>query len=372
MKLRTQALNTFICLTCLLFSTLSFSEIQKETFESILKDISPDETIRVASIGELRRHIKNIQPNNSKQILIVIEKGEYQVSRPIVVDKPRVAIVGASANPQDVILKGKGFKGSVVGIFDISNNHITLASMTLKDVANHLIQVRAEKSASYFKLTNSILLDAKEQLFKVSGGKSGKKSMAGKITFSYFGYSEGIGPQFYIGGIDAHASENWLIEGNTFENIASPSKQVAQYAIHFWRGSANTRVKNNTIKNCDRGIGFGLGKANIDHIGGVIENNTIINEGLSLHRFSDVGISLESSPNSKVINNTIELQSDYPNAIEYRFPATSNVLIKGNKTNKRITSRNGASGVESENDTSFNLFKESRYWFNKTKQKLSN
>jgi len=55
--------------------------------------------------------------------------------------------------------------------------------------------------------------------------------------------------------------------------------------------------------------------------------------------FHDVGIGLETSPNTKIYNNTIIVS--YPNAIEYRFASTTGVDIQNNLTNKLIRSRNG-------------------------------
>jgi len=63
----------------------------------------------------------------------------------------------------------------------------------------------------------------------------------------------------------------------------------------------------------------------------------IYNDGSGV--FDDVGIGLETSPNTKVYNNTVYI--DYPNAIEYRFTATTNTEITNNLTNRAIQSRNG-------------------------------
>jgi hypothetical protein len=135
-------------------------------------------------------------------------------------------------------------------------------------------------------------------------------------------YTAGIGPQFYIGGIDAHRSRNWTVEGNTFRNIPSPSKHVAEHAIHFLGKSSNITVINNTIEDCDRGIGFGLGHNPIKQTNGeLIENNVIRSTNLS-PPYADAGIIMEASPNVQIIRNQIYIESGYPNAIESRFAAT--------------------------------------------------
>ena len=71
----------------------------------------------------------------------------------------------------------------------------------------------------------------------------------------------------------------------------------------------------------------------------------ITNDGSGI--FHDVGIGLETSPNTEVYNNTIHIA--YQNAIEYRFSATMNVQIVNNLTNRGITSRNGGQAEEVNN-----------------------
>ncbi|MBC8386422.1 MAG: right-handed parallel beta-helix repeat-containing protein, partial [Gammaproteobacteria bacterium] len=131
-----------------------------------------------------------------------------------------------------------------------------------------------------------------------------------------------------------------------FKNISSPKKNVAQYAIHLWNNANNNLVENNLIEDCDRGIGFGMrlnsSSQNIaySNLGGVIRNNTIIHSDND-NPFSDTGIGLEDSALTLIENNKIWLGHNYPNAIEYRFSSTTGVIIHGNITNKKISSRNG-------------------------------
>jgi hypothetical protein len=158
-------------------------------------------------------------------------------------------------------------------------------------------------------------------------------------------YSAGIGPQWYIGGVDAHNARNWVVRRNVFRAIRSPADAVAEFAVHFWSASADTLVEGNTIINCDRGIGLGLGDRG--HQRGVVRNNMICHN--ATEGFADVGIALESAPGAQVYNNTIYQEHSYPNAIEYRFPATTGVLIANNLTNKAVSMRDGAAGAVSHN-----------------------
>jgi len=107
-------------------------------------------------------------------------------------------------------------------------------------------------------------------------------------------------------------------------------------------------VIGNSIEDCDRGIGFGLGQrtnnkpaATKVYNSGIIRDNKIIHHD-NEHQFADAGITLEGSANTLVENNKIWSDHSYPNAIENRFPSSFDITIKGNITNKKIISRNGA------------------------------
>jgi hypothetical protein len=301
------------------------------------------QTIQVNNEAQLYKAVR--QANRTKgPTSIVLSDGRYNITQRLNFTGSHINLTSMSGDPALVILSGKGMKksSSVEILIDVSGSNISLSGFTLEQSANHLIQVRAEKNADNFSLSNCILRDSYEQLLKVSSSPSSKAfANNGNIKNCLFEYSADMGPQYYIGGIDAHSSRNWTIVGNTFKNIASPSQHVAEHAIHFWRKSANITVLNNTIENCDRGIGFGLGDdINNQTDGGLIANNRISNSN-PLHQFSDAGIILEASPNIEISNNKILMEGNYPNAIEYRFTATKNIVIKDNVTNKSIVSRNG-------------------------------
>jgi len=309
------------------------------------------QTIHVNNVVQLYKAVH--QSNRATGATsIVLADGRYNITQRLNFTGSHINLTSLSGDPTLVILSGQGMKKSPSAeiLIDVSGSNISLSGVTLEQSANHLIQVRAEKNADNFRLSNCVLRDAYEQLLKVSSSPSSKTfADSGSIKNCVFEYTAGIGPQYYIGGIDAHRSRNWTIVGNTFKNIASPSLHVAEHAIHFWRKSANITVLNNTIEDCDRGIGFGLGDdVNNQTVGGLIANNSISNTN-PLHQFTDAGIILEASPNIEISNNKIFIEGNYPNAIEYRFAATKNVVIKDNVTNKAIVSRDGGQAQLSDN-----------------------
>ncbi len=157
-----------------------------------------------------------------------------------------------------------------------------------------------------------------------------------------FEFTAGVAYQYYTGGIDAHRSQNWEVKYNVFKGIRSPEGLLAEHAIHFWRESSYTHIEGNLINNCDRGIGFGLGSESTSgHTGGIILNNFV-------HTNRDVGIGLESAPETSVYNNTV-VTDNYSNSIEYRFKNTAGVHIANNLVCMAIASRSDGSGIVESN-----------------------
>lgn len=279
---------------------------------------------------------------------IFLHDGMYDVRQRLVFKAPDISLRSISGDREAVVLRGKGMKNSNNAeiLIDVQAPNISIFGVTLEQSSHHLIQVKGDKGANNFRLSNCVLKDSYQQLLKVGRGRKSDSpgfSERGVIENCLFEYTAGIGPQFYIGGIDAHGARNWVVRRNIFRNIASPGPSVAEHAIHFWDQSQDNLVEFNVIENCDRGIGFGMGREpkNVNR-GGVIQNNIILHNQRE-HRFADVGIALENSPNTIVKNNVVLLQGDYRNAIEYRFSGTRDVVIENNVVNKAMKSRNNGS-----------------------------
>jgi hypothetical protein len=144
----------------------------------------------------------------------------------------------------------------------------------------------------------------------------------------------------YTGGIDAHLARRWRVRDNSFSGIYCEDGEVAEHAIHFWNGSSGTIVERNTIRNCSRGIGFGLGSdPGTGHRGGEIRDNVI---RANIPQY-DTGIGLEQAAGARVFRNRVVESARATRgfaSIDLRFPGTS-ALVERNRV-KRIVVRDGA------------------------------
>jgi len=316
----------------------------------------------ISNTEEFYKALSSIH-KNSGQAAIIFDDGTYHFTKTIRIKKPNVMLLSKSKNPKGVILKGNGMKATrrAESLIEVHSSGFVLDGITLQETPNHLIQIKAEKGASFPIIRNCIIQDAYEQLIKVSYDKNSHPdnySDSGLIEQCLFQYTKSIGPHYYIGGIDAHGIRNWIIRHNIFKNIASPSKHIAEHAIHLWNNTENNTVESNVIIDSDRGIGFGMwqksqrnNNANIkfSNYGGLIKNNIIYHSDNN-HPFADTGIVIENSPKTAIEGNYIYLEHKYSRALEYRFSQTREVSILNNHTNKSISSRNGGNATLTDNN----------------------
>ncbi len=304
------------------------------------------------------------QANKQGNTHIRLAKGTYTPPSTLFVTANNISITATSDNPFKTVIVGRGMKASkrVDNLMRVSGSNFLLSGVTLQDSPNHLIQIAGENKANAPKIHNCVLQNGYEQLLKVTYDLQKRPdnfSSYGVIENSFFRYTNDVGPNYYIGGIDAHGIQYWKINNNLFENIASPSKHIAEHAIHIWNNTEYNQVTNNIIINSDRGIGFGMynpskkiktDNLRFGNLGGTIEHNIIYHIN-NTHPYADVGIIVENSPETNITHNIVVLEHAYRSAIEYRFKQSSNVLIANNLTNKRITKRNNAQAVLLNNTT---------------------
>jgi hypothetical protein len=309
----------------------------------------PLKQVAVATVTALRDAVAQANASGG-DVTIVIADGVYLLPDTLYVNAPNVALVSASNDRTRVTIRGDAMSATatVKNLVRVAAKGFQLRGISLERAGWHLIQIVGEADADGAVIRDCAMRDSWEQMLKISYDAARPTINAddGLVENCVFEYSAGIGPQYYIGGIDGHGSRNWVIRNNVFRNIASPTTTVAEHAIHFWSNSADILVERNMIIDCDRGVGFGLGDRG--NVGGIIRNN-YIHHTANRHPAADSGIILENSPNTAVYNNTVLLEHAYPRAIEYRFPGTSGVRIVNNLSNKAIASRDGGTGTVSTN-----------------------
>ena len=323
---------------------------QESSFTCQPLELTRGVIVTVRTSEELRSAIIKAG-DESQDTTILLEDGTYPLSNSFWIEAPNLIIKSKSGMRENVILTGQNVASH---IFQIAADNIIIADLTLQDVQNHAVQIHGEFDADGILLHNLHIKDTGEQMIKGSydASKKEKGTDDGIVECSLLEYPQGIGPQYYIGGIDIHNGKNWIVRNSIFKNIRSPDLNIdllAEHAIHFWSDSKNTVVENNLIINCDRGIGFGLGDRG--HQGGIIRTNIIYHNS----SFGDVGIGLENAQGTMLDNNTIYFENDYPNAIEYRFSKSKQISIQNTKTNRQIKERDGGQATLENNQINSEL-----------------
>jgi hypothetical protein len=310
----------------------------------------PRRRLEVASTEQLLAALGRAHDGGG-QATIVLADGDYRIARSLEIRVPGVSIVSASGRPQTVRIAGDAMRADarVGNLIRVAAADFELRGVTLERAGNHLIQIAGESNAARPVIRDCVFRDAFEQLFKVSRdpAAAGVYCDDGRVERCRFEYTAGIGPQWYIGGVDAHGVRRWVIRDNYFRNIASPGRAVAEHAIHVWSDSVDILVERNVIVDCDRGIGFGLGERRPVH-GGTIRNNFVHHRDNG-HPFADTGIGIEGSSGIDVLHNTILLEHAYPRAIECRFDATRDLRVVNNLVNRAIVVKDGATAAVSAN-----------------------
>ncbi len=306
----------------------------------------------VGSVAELEQAMD--RANAGGDPLILVRDGTYMLDGVYLrITRDGVTVRSAGGDRDTVVLDGNY---RTTEIFQIVASDVTIADLTLKRAVDHPIHIMAMDGhdVTGVVIDNVHIVDPGQQAIKINpdAGRTHTvdrgtvRNSLIELTDSGRAFVWDRNGSCYTGGVDAHQATAWTIEDNEIRGFWC-SGGLAEHGIHFWSDSRDTLVQRNLIVDCDRGIGFGLGDSG--HRDGIIRNNMIHHP--RDHGHSDVGIGLESAPGARVYNNTIYLAHDYPNAIEYRFAATTDVFIANNLTNRAITSRDGATARVSHNVT---------------------
>ena len=108
-------------------------------------------------------------------------------------------------------------------VFDKASSITTLANdegtpMTFSVRNRVLYKGKATIAGGKFSFS---FIVPKDISYNYDYGKFSFYAENGLVEWCVFEYSAGVGPQYYIGGVDAHQAHNWIIRHNIFSGIRS-------------------------------------------------------------------------------------------------------------------------------------------------------
>ncbi|HEV8541212.1 MAG TPA: hypothetical protein VGR78_02360 [Verrucomicrobiae bacterium] len=318
--------------------------------------------VKVSIEPQLQAAIADLQNGDT----ILLADGVYDLTSSLFVNGKNDITIRGSAGSTNVILAGKGmdnpnFGAARFGVWSNGTN-TTIAHLTIRDTYDNPIIFNSPAQSPRVYCVR--LLNAGSQFIKsnptdVNAGKGVNNGVVEYCWLEYSGspphdHGAGVG---YFNGISAHAAQNWIVRGNVFKNLHNPDDAAYLWnpAVLFWRHSAGTITERNTFINVDRAIAYGLGNTTpyFDHAGGVIRNNFVyLAPGFfsaSRKAGSDGSIIAWNSPGTQIDHNTVMVNGNAFNSIEFRFPTTTNATARNNLADAPIHLRENAAAAQSGN-----------------------
>jgi hypothetical protein len=317
--------------------------------------------VRVSTVPQLVRAVDDAVPGTT----ILVADGVYSLDGAFLrLDTADVTLRSASGIPESVVLDGNYRTAEIVQI--VASN-VTVADVTLREAYDHPIHVM---SGGHGHTANTLIynvhvVDPGQQAIKINPVAGGGFTDRGIVACSRLELTDAGRPHVrdncYTGGVDAHASRDWVIRDNV----------LAEHGIHFWKVSRDPVVERNVLRNNARGIGFGMATSGegrvypdpvcpgstgyVDHVGGIIRNNAVSADDTRLFRSSDgfdCGICLWNACGVRALHNTVYTTNPGRtfSAVEWRFGNTR-VEVVNNLVNHLMRARDGARAEQAGNVT---------------------
>lgn len=310
---------------------------------------------------------------------ILLQDGTYEMPEAgageytgIYFTTPDVTLRSESGNASAVVIdSGYVSQGDGSAPITIDAPGVVVADLTVQRSIFHLIHIWTNGDGAI--IHNVDMIDGGQQFLKSSvndGTVDDVEVSCSRFVMTPDGRDNvwGYGPQdggtaCYTGGIDTHNARDWYVHDSYFDGIYCDETGVqrpahgqfpeqrdnmtyngglAEHGIHMWdseQGSGHV-IARNRIVDCARGIGIGL----VDTVYGTWVVNNMVSSVHAGNGEHDVGIIVERAVDTLVAHNSVVMSHPdaYPNAIEYRWPETQDLVLHGNLTNRAITARDNA------------------------------
>lgn len=293
---------------------------------------------------------------------ILLQDGDYLLGgATLQVAAPGVTVRSQSGDRAAVVLDGEWASPEILFI---TASDVTIADLTVTRAINHPVHVTpgGDGDVTGVLLYNLAVIDPGQQAIKINPDAARTSFVDdGTVACSHIELTDDGRAHVqgcYTGGIDAHQARGWRVYDNTITGFWC-NDGLSEHAVHFWTGGRDTVIERNTIVDCARGVGLGLGDAtagrtyaddpcpgvaNVGHYGGVVRNNFVY---ASIAGF-DSGISLEQACGASVLHNTVVSTGAPFSSIEWRFAGTSATIVN-NLVSHNLVERDGAQASASGN-----------------------
>ncbi len=318
--------------------------------------------VPVATVQQLVDAVDNASPGDT----ILVADGTYLLDGAYLrIDVPGVSLRSASGDPAAVVLDGDYVTTEIVQV--VASN-VTVAELTLREAWDHPVHVMSEGAS----ITGTVLyrlhvVDPGQQAVKVNPAVAGFYADDGLIACSRLELTDAgraqVRDDCYTGGVDAHQARGWVVRDNEVEGFWC-ELGLSEHAVHFWRGSRDTVVERNRLRDNARGVGFGLQETGtgrtypdnpcpgvtgyVDHYGGVVRNNFVSAARAELFASEygfDCGVCFTQACSASALHNTVFSSAPPFSSIEWRFPHTTGGAVVNNLVSHPMRERDGATAT---------------------------
>ncbi len=303
----------------------------------------PSKVTEVTDKTKLVQIVYDAKPGDT----IVLPDGTYNLGGKILqLHAKGVTLRGKSGDRSKVILDA-GYATAAGDAIQITADDVTVAHLTVARAYDHPIHIYGLDTADVKnpRIYDVHVLDPGQQGIKVNANGAFNHFVDGgliacsKIELTDAGRSK-VRDSCYTGGIDIHASRGWRLRDNVVVGFWCTTG-LSEHGIHLWKGGRDNIVERNVIRDCARGIGYGLGDTTVGRTypdspcggatqvgqyGGVVRNNTVFAASAALFASPpsfDTGIAFEQACETDVVHNTVfSTSAPLSSSFEWRFGKT--------------------------------------------------
>ncbi len=289
--------------------------------------------------GDLADMLANAAPDTTFRLAT----GTYIIAgSQLVASVPGTTIRSASGVPTDVVLEGAF---GVTSAIQIAAPFVTVAELTLRSAAVHLVHVDANSGATTDTLLHGLYLeDFGRGAIAVEAGDTW--SDMGTISCNQIvltGDGRDRAAACGLAGITIDGGWGWTVRDNTIEGLWCSKGPAAGPALHVFGGARDIDVVRNRIWDSTLGIQYGEGAAGgrtyddapcagaaAQTFGGRVVNNMVAADGSEILDSDHgilTGIAVESACEALVAHNSVHsgvLPSS--GSIDHRFAMTTGRL----------------------------------------------